>query len=255
MDSVREAFEPKLLENIFNVEMAGRTIELQSHQMVFNPTGFGRNLAPLIAAHIHPESAVCEVGIGSGVLCILAGLIGAEVTGLDINPHSVHMARRNWRRNQLPDDKARFLHSKVFSALATDPQQRFDLIWSNPPLLPKIDSIDQAIHDREGFEVAGENGRQVLDGVLGHAHEWLNPGGRAITIATSLQGWRDTEQLLERNWQSYEVLREIELELTDECGPPYIDWWLKQQANDGEVRIYPQDGKWMHKLWYLEACK
>lgn len=255
MDSAQQAFDASLLEGTFNVEMAGRTIELESHQMVFNPTGFGRNLAPLIANHIHPGSVVCEVGIGSGVLCILAGLIGAEVIGLDINPHAVHMARRNWQRNQLPEHKARFLHSEVFSALAADPQQRFDLIWSNPPLLPKIDSLDQAIHDREGFEVAGEHGRQVLDGVLGHAHKWLNSGGHAMTIATSLQGWRDTEQLLERDWQSYEVLREVELELTDECGPPYIDWWLEQQANDGEERIYQQNGKWMHKLWYLEACK
>jgi len=255
MDSVEEIFEPTLLEGIFNVEMAGRTIELESHRMVFNPTDFGRNLAPLVAAHIRPGSAVCEVGIGSGVLCILAGLIGAEVTGLDINPHAVHMSRRNWRRNQLPDNKARFLHSEVFSALAADPQTRFDLIWSNPPLLPKIDTVDQAIHDREDFEVAGERGRRVLDGVLGQAHGWLRPGGRVLTIATSLQGWRDTEQLLERDWQSYEVLRELELELTDECGPPYIDWWLEQQVDDGEERIYPRDGKWMHKLWFLEACK
>jgi methylase of polypeptide subunit release factors len=255
MDSISEPFDATLLEGTFAAEMAGRTIELESHQMVFNPTGFGRNLAPLIADRIRPSSDVCEVGIGSGVLCILAGLIGARVTGLDINPHAVHMARRNWRRNQLADSDARFMCSEVFSALASDPGQRFDLIWSNPPLLPRIDSVDQAINDREGFEVAGEHGRQVLDGVLGQAHKWLKPGGRAITIATSLQGWHDTERLLARDWQSYQVLREIELELTDECGPPYIDWWLEQQANDGEERIYQQDGKWMHKLWYLEACK
>lgn len=255
MDNVEDFFDSTLLEGTFHVEMAGHTIALESHRMVFNPTGFGRNLAPLVAAHIHPDSAVCEVGIGSGVLCVLAGLIGANVTGLDINSHAVHMARRNWRRNQLPDNKARFLHSEVFSALAAEPQSRFDLIWSNPPLLPKIDTVDQAIHDREGFEVAGARGRRVLDGVLGQAHRWLRPGGRALTIATSLQGWRDTEQLLERDWRRYDVLRELELELTGECGPPYIDWWLEQQANDGEERIYQQDGKWMHKLWFLEACK
>ena len=255
MDSVAEQFDPVLLEEPFNVEMAGHTIKLESHRMVFNPTSFGRNMAPLIAAHIKPDSTVCEIGIGGGVLCILAGLIGADVTGLDINPHAVHMARRNWRRNQLPDNKARFLQSEVFSALPQVEQNSFDLIWSNPPLLPKIATIDQSVHDREGYEVAGENGRRVLDGVLGQAHRWLRAGGRALTIATSLQGWRHTERLLERDWQSYAVLREIELELTGECGPPYIDWWLEQQANDGEERIYQQKDKWMHKVWYLEACK
>jgi methylase of polypeptide subunit release factors len=167
----------------------------------------------------------------------------------------VHMARRNWQRNKLPDNKARFLQSEVFSALDESTQARFDVIWSNPPLLPKIETIDQSIHDREGYEVAGEHGRRVLDGVLGQAHRWLRPNGRALTIATSLQGWRDTERLLQRDWRNYEILREVELELTGECGPPYINWWLKQQANDGEERIYQQDGKWMHKLWFLEARK
>ena len=53
---------------------AGQAIQLQSHQMVFNPTRFGLNLAPLLADRVSPGATVCEIGIGSGVLCILAGM-------------------------------------------------------------------------------------------------------------------------------------------------------------------------------------
>ena len=185
----------------------------------------------------------------------MAGLLGATVTGLDINPQAVHMTRRNWASNDLPPEHGRFMQSTVFSALPDTDAESFDLVWSNPPLLPQLDFVDQTIRDREGYEVAGEHGRRVLDGVLGHAQKWLKPGGRAVTIATSVQGWGDTQRLLEQSWERFEIIRELELELTDECGPEYIQWWLDQEANDGEERVYQRDGKWLHKVWFLEAWR
>jgi len=122
-------------------------------------------------------------------------------------------------------------------------------------LLPRLDAVDQRIYDREGYEVAGEQGRQVLDDVLTGSRSWLKPGGRLVTIATSVQGWAATEELLMNRWSRYEIIRELELELTSECGPAYIDWWQSEQAKDGEERIYQRDGKWLHKVWFLEATR
>ena len=252
-DKVDAPFDANLLEHDFDVEAAGRPIALQSHRMVFNPTRFGLNLAPLLAERIEPETNVCEIGIGSGVLCILAGLLGARVTGLDINPQAVHMTRRNWARNQLPQQNGRFMQSKVFGALSESDRESFDLVWSNPPLLPQLDSADQQIRDRDGYEIAGDQGRRVLDGVLDGAQPWLKPGGRVVTIATSVQGWAATGALLANRWSQHEIIRELELELTSECGPAYINWWQSEQAKDGEERIYKRDGKWLHKVWFLEA--
>ncbi len=254
-DQVDDPFDPSLLEHDFNVEAAGQPIALQSHRMVFNPTRFGLNLAPLLAERIEPGTKVCEIGIGSGVLCILAGLLGARVTGLDINPQAVHMTRRNWARNHLRQEHGRFLQSTVFGELSESDRESFDVVWSNPPLLPRLDAVDQRIYDREGYEVAGEQGRQVLDDVLTGSRSWLKPGGRLVTIATSVQGWVATEELLMNRWSRYEIIRELELELTSECGPAYIDWWQSEQAKDGEERIYQRDGKWLHKVWFLEATR
>ena len=255
LDLVKDPFDPSLLEHNFDIEAAGQAIQLQSHQMVFNPTRFGLNLAPLIAERIKPGTKVCEIGIGGGVLCILGGLLGANVTGLDINAQAVHMTRRNWARNDLPEGNGRFMQSQVFGALDATEAASFDLVWSNPPLLPQLDFVDQTIRDREGYEVAGEHGRQVLDGVLAPAQPWLRPGGRAVTIATSVQGWAATEELLKTAWSGYEIIRELELELTDECGPEYIKWWQSQDALDGQERVYQRDGKWLHKVWFLEAWR
>ena len=162
------------------------------------------------------------------------------------------MARRNWQRNGLPAKGARFHQSSMFSALDAD-SARFDLVWSNPPVLPLVDVIDQTVNDRDGFEVAGVDGRSVLDGMLSQAKGKLSPDGRMLTIATSLQGWRETARLLDSFWTSHTILMELELELTDECGPLYVDWWLAQEVLDGEARIYRQGHAWFHKVWFIEA--
>ena len=55
--------------------------------------------------------------------------------------------------------------------------------------------------------------------------------------------------------ERFEIIKELELEVTDECGPDYIQWWLEQGTKEGEERVYKRDGKWLHKVWFLEAWR
>ena len=41
-----------------------------------------------------------------------------------------------------------------------------------------------------------------------------------------------TEALLEQ-WASWTLLEEVDLALTDECGPEYVAWWQAQTAEGG----------------------
>jgi methylase of polypeptide subunit release factors len=222
--------------------------------MVFNPTAFGLTLARWLGPRLSPGTQVCELGLGSGVLSILAGMRRAQVTGLDYNPHAVELTRANWQANGLDGAAGDFRHSNLFEGLGEADEARFDMVWSNPPVLPRLPGQLCPIEDRDGYEVAGADGRLVLDAVLGEAQKYLVPGGRVLTIATSLQGWEQTEARL-KEWSTWTLLEEVDLALTDECGPECVAWWLEHTAEGETPRVFKRDGVWRHKVWFLEAIK
>jgi len=233
------------------LEIAGRTLDLRAHPRVWAPTSFARTFAPELLARVERGARVLELGVGSGVLSILAGLEGAEVTALDINPDALELAAVNWAANGLPARADRFRHSDRFAAVAEG--ERFDLVFSNPPVLPAIGAPHTGT--RDDFEVAGEDGRRVLDAMLERAGPLLAPGGRMLTIATSLQGWPGTEQRLKRHWGRYRVVQHHTLALTEECGPAYLEHWHARSREDGLRRVYEQDAEQWHDVWILEASE
>ena len=58
----------------------------------------------LLEEHIKPGDSVLDVGCGSGILAIAAGLLGAgEVLGVEIDPVAVTVGKENVARNNLTD--------------------------------------------------------------------------------------------------------------------------------------------------------
>ncbi len=233
--------------------MAGHPLTLKLHPRVWAPTSFAVRFAEDLAPRVPSGGAVLELGVGSGVLSILAARLGAEVTGLDLNVEAIGLASENWVGHGLPSRQDRFRESDRFAALREG--ERFDLIFSNPPVLPDIGA--PATGTRDDFEVAGDHGRRVLEAMLTEAGPWLAPGGSILTIATSLQGWGWTETQLAAHWGKWEVVRHVELALTDECGDAYVAWWQARSAEDGERRIFrrPGDPTWWHDVWILAASQ
>jgi len=230
------------------------SIPLQLHSLVWAPTGFAQNMASHLAQIIKPGDQVLEIGLGSGVLAILAAKLGAErVTGLDINPQAIALSQDNWRNNGLEIAKADFRRSDLLQALDSADIGRFDLIFSNPPVLPDIDELTQAQNNRNDFEIAGIDGRKVLDTVLSKSSPYLKPDGHLLTIATSLQGWQGTETMLNTYWHQWDICQMITMELTDECKQPHIDLWQQREREDGQKRVYLQDDRYLHDIWFLRA--
>lgn len=233
------------------------SIDLYLDPLVWAPTSFAKNMAPHLTKSIQKGNAVLELGLGSGVLAILAAKLGAtRVVALDINQQAIPLATQNWQLNHLSKDSMDFRHSDLWSALNDTDQQAFDVIWSNPPVLPVIKEINQVSNTRDDFEVAGDDGRKVLDAVLSQAGAYLKPQGQLLTIATSLQGWQQTESLLNQHWQHWEIIQSLSMELTEECTEEYIAWWQKRDQQDGQKRIYKQhndENTWWHDVWYLKA--
>ena len=241
-------------ERTAQMALCGMSVALSSHPMVWAPTRFAQELARHLAARVNAGMRVMELGTGSGVLSIVAGLRGAEVVGLDVNEHAVRLSARNWAANGLPTDGRRFRQSDLLSAITAEELGSFDLAWSNPPVLPAIEGVKKP-PTRDRFEIAGRDGRRVLDAMLTQAGPLLRAAGSMLTIATSLQGWARTERLLQAYWGEWSVVETLQLELTAECNATYVDWWRARQQADGQRRVYRKGrgDRWRHDVWIVEA--
>ncbi|NKX50544.1 methyltransferase [Arthrobacter deserti] len=113
------------------VVLDGATRRLSTSGGIFSPDGIDKGTAVLLAEVPPPPPAgqFLDIGCGWGPLALTLGLKspGATVTAVDVNERAVALTNDNARALGLGNVRAS-LPGQV------DPQLRFDLIWSNPPI-------------------------------------------------------------------------------------------------------------------------
>lgn len=120
---------------------------------------------------------VADVGTGSGILALAAARAGAaNVTAVDINPNAVLTTAENARANGF-ETGVTTVCSNLLSELA--PDERFDVILSNPPFLS---GEPRDLADRAWY--AGADYRDIAP-LFGQARERLTPGGRLYILVSS----------------------------------------------------------------------
>jgi len=121
---------------------------------------------------------VLDLGTGSGAIAIAIAKHRpqATVNAVDISPAALEVARENARQLNLPN--VHFIPSTWFSALP--PQEKFDVIVSNPPYIAERDP-----HLAQGdlrFEpvaalASGKDGLDDIRAIVAGAPSHLAPGG------------------------------------------------------------------------------
>ena len=107
--------------------------------------------------HVTPESTVLDLGCGSGILAIGAALLGArEVTGTDIEPVAVEVARENAARNATTA-----IVWRVGDVLDEEPGKRWSLVISN------IISATLIALSPLAAQLVAPGGTWIVSGVLG----------------------------------------------------------------------------------------
>jgi len=121
----------------------------------------------------------CEVGVGSGCISIsiLHHVPEAAAVGLDVSTSAIKIARRNAEKHGVLE-RLEFRESDVFEK---SPDERFDMIVSNPPYVPSgdIEGLQPEVRDYEPQMALsdGHDGLSIISRIIDQAPQFLASGG------------------------------------------------------------------------------
>ncbi|MDX9856579.1 MAG: peptide chain release factor N(5)-glutamine methyltransferase [candidate division Zixibacteria bacterium] len=128
----------------------------------------------------HPR--ILDVGVGSGVIAVTMAAERPEsrVVALDISDDALAVARTNAETHEVLE-RVEFRRSDLFRSLT--PDERFDLILSNPPYIAEPDYADLPPEVRADPKVAmtaGSDGLDIIRRLLADAPDHLARQGRLM---------------------------------------------------------------------------
>ena len=80
-----------------------------------------------------PKPKVLEIGVGSGIISTMLGLLipEIEIIAVDINDKALELSKSNAKKHNV-EDKISFIKSDLFENV---PNENFDMVISNPPYI------------------------------------------------------------------------------------------------------------------------
>jgi SAM-dependent methyltransferase len=184
---------------------------------------------------------VLDIGTGSGVLGLAAASQGAQVLAIDVNRKALRYAAFNCALNGV-HESIRLELGDVFSSVRGE---RFDLIVSNPPVIPAPRGSGFFLHSD-----GGPDGTDISLRLLSSVTEHLNPNGRLLILCTSFVR-RDGQLALFDTFSHVRHLPRLKLSVTrlyrrglrplnrlrerfGQCGE---DEWIGALRNQGYVAL------------------
>ncbi|MFF4426422.1 methyltransferase [Streptomyces sp. NPDC001549] len=206
-------WETRSSYGIFELHGMRLRISVENPAEVLFPTDCGLSLIAALNGDNAPDLRAVnalDIGAGSGLYSVALLAAGAErVTALDINPASAVQTEANVVANGL--DATR-LHCVTSPLEEYTPDEKFDLVITNPPHLP----YDPSYARGDGLEtalVARRGGRAVYDSVVERVDVLLAPGGTLLMAHSSLADIpRTVTELTTRGYEA-ETLEVFEMDI------------------------------------------
>jgi len=169
-----------------------RNKEFELLDDVYDPGEDSYLLLEAALREVRHGDRVLEVGAGSGVISLFVKDIAASVVATDISP----IACRNARLNGVQVVRAD-LHSGVCGP--------FDLILFNPPYLPTVPEEQLGSWLNRAFD-GGLTGRREIERFVKGFGRVLAPGGRVLTVISSITGIDESEALFKEKGFGMEIV-------------------------------------------------
>ena len=152
-----------------------------------------------------------DVGTGSGcIACMIAKLTDCQIIGLDISSDALNTALDNASRLNL-FNKAIFRKSDIFSNVK--PDEKFDIIISNPPYIPP--QMKKDIQKEVTFEpdsalyTKDEKGLEYYEKIIEGAKDVLNKGGYLVFELGQGQSEAVENILISNSFENIEILKDL----------------------------------------------
>lgn len=134
------------------------------------------------AIKIQPNEDFLEIGVGAGVTSVIAALIGANVTGVDINEDAVSNSKANAILNDV-EHSTEFFVSDIFSDV---PNKKFNTIfWNVPFCYSEIDELNMLEKSVFDFQY------NSLENFVSNSKSFLKPNGRLLIGFSNIWGLPD----------------------------------------------------------------
>jgi ubiquinone/menaquinone biosynthesis C-methylase UbiE len=165
-------------------------------------------LLRLLDSAVHSGQRLLEVGCGAGIDLAHLATKGAVVTGIDLAPSAIALARRHFADQRLAAD----LHVMNGEEMAF-PDASFDLVYAHSVLQYTAD--DRAMVS-EIHRVLRPGGKAIL--IVYHKHSWLNALSKLSGVPLEHQ---DAPVMVRYSIPEFRVLLEAfdEIEITTERFP------------------------------------
>ena len=155
-------------------------------------------------AALKPGMRVLDLCTGTGALAIALKkhCPEAEVCASDLSEGALALAKTNAADN---DADIRFFSGDLFAPLRNE---RFDLIVSNPPYIPRgeLAGLQAEVRYEPGMALdGGMDGLDFYRRIAAEAPEHLNPGGWLMLEIGSTQGYDVTELLRQSGFKDIKI--------------------------------------------------
>lgn len=156
-----------------------------------------------VVPQIVGRSSFLEIGTGTGIVALFAGLNGAEVIMTDINPDAVENAKYNFKKHGV---KLEAYCGDIYEPLPKN--KRFDFIFWNHPF-NRGDDPNEEVLLKSGFDFKYEGLEKYISG----ADAYLNPGGRILLGTGNFALLPEIEKLAGKYNYKMELIKKIEMPL------------------------------------------
>ncbi|HEX8369086.1 MAG TPA: peptide chain release factor N(5)-glutamine methyltransferase [Pyrinomonadaceae bacterium] len=158
------------------------------------------------------NSAFCEIGVGSGCISvsILHEIKTATASGFDVSEKAIEIAKLNAENNGVLN-RLSLKMSNIFSALRNE---KFDLIVSNPPYIPRedIQTLQPEVRNFDPLTALtdGGDGLSIIEKIICESPKFLKSDGFLLLEIGFKQAREVREMFRAETWQSVEILPDLQ---------------------------------------------